>query len=76
MGINVLSLEFQQKPSEASLCFISITGKVKPFRVGVHTDNSEVCTADAANTCEYDLSAATSTGGQVGFKLIYWQNSC
>ena len=53
-----------------------ISGKSRPFRVGVHFDNTEVCTADAANTCEWDISAASLTGGQAGFKLIYWQNAC
>lgn len=53
-----------------------ILGKVRPFRIGFHTDNTEVCTADAANTCEWDLNPTTTTGGQAGFKLIYWQNAC
>ena len=50
-----------------------ISASLKPFRVGVHFDEMEVCTTvNAANTCEYDQPPA----GTVGFKLVYWQNSC
>ena len=56
---------------------ISFTGAQKPFRVGVHFDGNEVCTAsEAANTCEWDSAASGEPGGITGFKLIYWQNTC
>lgn len=46
--------------------------KESPFRVGVHFDGFEYCDGDAAITCELNTAAA----GSIGFKLIYWQNSC
>ena len=53
-----------------------ISGKQKPFRIGVRFDKQEVCTAAATNTCEYDLAAATMPGGTTGFKLTYNQVAC
>ena len=50
----------------------SILAKKKPFRVGVKFDETEICTAAAGNTCEWD----TIPGGIIGFKLIYWQVAC
>ena len=56
--------------TESNFCVIS--GKQLPFRVGVHFDKDEICTAAAGNTCEWDKIP----GGIVGFKLYFWQNSC
>ena len=55
---------------------IYFLGKIKPFRVGVHFDEDEVCSAFAANTCEWDITASTKPGGITGFKLYYWQTAC
>ena len=60
------------------ISFVNVPlGKQKPFRVGVHFDGNEVCTAtEAANTCEWDSADTGEPGGITGFKLIYWQNTC
>ena len=56
--------------------FLTFSGNIKPFRIGVHFDESEVCTIAATNTCEYDVIATIDAGGHLGFQLIYWQSSC
>ena len=55
---------------------LTFSGNIKPFRIGVHFDESEVCTIAATNTCEYDVIATIDAGGHLGFQLIYWQSSC
>ena len=49
-----------------------ISGKESPFRVGVHFDTFEYCDADNTIICELN----TAPSGLIGFKLIYWQNTC
>lgn len=51
-------------------------GKIVPFRVGVHFDGYEVCSAVATDDCEWDLAAASDPSGSFGFRLAYWQKSC
>ena len=65
-----------ETPCSTYLLLLYTLGKIKPFRVGVHFDGFEVCTAAATNTCEYDAVAAIDTGGITGFQLTYWQNTC
>ena len=58
--------------TEATVCSRSY-----PFRVGVNTDNAEVCSANtAANTCESNLTIASRPGGILGFAIGFVQNSC
>ena len=54
----------------------TVCSRSYPFRLGVFTDNMEVCTGDAANTCEVNIDAASMPGGIVGFALGYDQKSC
>ena len=68
---------FMRSKFICNLTKIQFLGKQKPFRVGVHFDGNEVCTAtEAANTCEWDSASSGEPGGHTGFKLIYWQNTC
>ena len=76
---NDFKMEKQQRkaPFQASpIRFVIISGRAYPFRLGVTTDNFEVCTAAAANTCEEDLSAADMPGGILGFALGFEQKAC
>jgi len=52
---------------------VSICSRIYPFRIGVVTDNTELCTAvDMTQLCEAD----TAPGGIIGFALNYVQSSC
>ena len=44
-------------------------GRSYPFNIGITFDDSEICTAYAANTCEDDIQAANLPGGILGFAL-------
>ena len=54
----------------------TVCSRSYPFRLGVVTDNMEVCTGDAANTCEANIAAADMAGGILGFALGFQQMSC
>ena len=49
-----------------------------PFRVGVTTDDFEVCSAatSTAANCELDVTIASTPGGILGFAIGYVQKSC
>ena len=57
-------------------CFILLSARHVPFRVGVHFDANEADAAAsmAAMTSMSDYSGAP--GGIIGFKLAYYQLSC
>ena len=58
--------------TEATVCSRSY-----PFRLGVVTDNAEVCSANgAAITCETNLAIASRPGGILGFAIGFTQGSC
>jgi len=54
---------------------VTVCTQRTPFRVGVNFDNTEVCTANTADTaivCEQSIFP----GGITGFKLNYYQVAC
>ena len=53
-----------------------LLGKVRPFRVGVHFDDDEICTGSTSSTCEWNAQASGTPGGTYGFRLAYWQVAC
>jgi len=59
--------------SQATLC-----SKIKPFKIGVNFDATEICTSAATNGCEWDAAIASPAdpSGSAGFKLQYWQVAC
>ena len=54
----------------------TVCSRSYPFRLGVVTDNMEVCTDATAVLCEVNIDAASMPGGIVGFALGYDQKSC
>jgi len=54
----------------------TVCSRSYPFRLGVVTDDKEICTGAAANTCEANIAAASMAGGILGFGLGFEQMSC
>ena len=59
--------------------FLHFLGRAYPFRLGVKTDDTEVCIVASIDPtlCEADLSAGTQPpGGITGFALNFYQGAC
>ena len=54
----------------------TVCSRSYPFRLGVVTDNMEVCTGATTILCEANIAAASMAGGILGFALGYQQMSC
>merc|ERR1712141_467738 len=54
----------------------TVCSRSYPFRLGVVTDNMEVCTGATAIICEANIAAASMAGGILGFALGFQQMSC
>ena len=54
----------------------TVCSRSYPFRLGVVTDDKEICTAEGANTCEPNIQVADMAGGILGFGLGFQQMSC
>ena len=54
----------------------TVCSRSYPFRLGVVTDNMEVCTGATAILCEANIAAASMAGGILGFALGFEQKSC
>ena len=54
----------------------TVCSRSYPFRLGVVTDNMEVCTGTTTIVCEANIAAASMAGGILGFALGYQQMSC
>ena len=57
---------------------VDISAKIKPFKIGVNFDGTEICTSQATNGCEWDaaITSPLDPSGTTGFKLQYWQVAC